>query len=198
MRRLETQADILLSWLNGGPFNFYRADTGERPVLIEAKTDRARIKRLINNLQCLQAALNSLSDSTACERSRRRINWLEYNVAKCSRHYRVKPLFWADRERREIELLHFEEGPASAEYEAFVLVSELASAGLIDRIVRCSRCRDKWVFRGRKNQRYCSRKCRQRDYEASEKRKRQRRRYMREYYHKWLSADAKRCPKKRR
>jgi hypothetical protein len=157
----------LVKWLN--------TETGP---LRERNRDKTRIKRLIGRLQTL---------STALRETPRSVHAQEGEVFAIMKHYKMRPLFLAAFDRNEIEIAHQLIGHGSEEGQAIEALQALVAEGLLDRITMCSQCGTKWIFRARKNQQYCSERCRQNRYEGSAERKAQRREYMRKYYRDYLS-----------
>src|ERR1035438_4556927 len=110
MRRLTklqqtTSFEVLISWLNGEPLTTLD-EVNPKPITTTATpAERARICRLIANLQAMQTFLDSVYDPTSI-RHRRRLNELEYGTWKCIQRYEMLPVFVADRDdpRRGISL----------------------------------------------------------------------------------------------
>lgn len=64
---------------------------------------------------------------------------------------------------------------------ALQMILDLARAGYLTRLRRCSHCR-RWVYAKFRHQNFCSTKCQQKHYTQSEEWKAHRREYMRRYY----------------
>lgn len=193
-RRLTTEGsafsgDWLVAWLN--------ASTGH---LRERNGDKGRIKILIERLRALSIALREYSatlsdfdrksgrrkEEAAALLTRQGNHWrqCEREVYACTKRYKMRPLFTASLEDAgEIEAA-FEPvaGGSMEEWQAIASLWELIRDGDLERVMTCAECQVRWVFRKKKDQRYCSGKCRQSRYEGSPKRKTRRREYMRVYY----------------
>lgn len=76
------------------------------------------------------------------------------------------------------------------EGEALDLVLELARAGYLNRLRRCTQC-ERWLYAKCRHQNFCSMKCQQKRYTRSEKFRAHRRQYMRDYYRRTYSATRK-------
>lgn len=70
---------------------------------------------------------------------------------------------------------------------ALQLILDLAKAGYLNRLRRCSHCRS-WLYAKFRHQNFCSTKCQQKHYTQSEEWKDHRRKYMRRYYQTNLSS----------
>lgn len=64
---------------------------------------------------------------------------------------------------------------------ALQMILDLARAGYLNRLRRCSHCR-RWLYAKFRHQNFCSTKCQQKHYTQSEEWKAHRREYMRRYY----------------
>ena len=64
---------------------------------------------------------------------------------------------------------------------ALQMILDLARAGYLTRLRRCSHCR-RWLYAKFRHQNFCSTKCQQKHYTQSEEWKAHRREYMRHYY----------------
>jgi hypothetical protein len=68
------------------------------------------------------------------------------------------------------------------ESQALRAIEELLRAGFLDRLALCAQCKQRWVFRQRKKDRFCKRQCRQNWYEQTSRRKEDRKGYFRKRY----------------
>ena len=69
-----------------------------------------------------------------------------------------------------------------AKFAPLDMIFDLARAGLLNRLRRCSHCRN-WLYAKSKVQIFCSTKCQQRHFTATEAFKAHRREYMRRWYY---------------
>ena len=73
---------------------------------------------------------------------------------------------------------------------ALQMILDLARAGYLNRLRRCSHCR-RWLYAKFRHQHFCSTKCQQKHYTQSEEWKAHRREYMRHYYQLTAKPDVK-------
>lgn len=73
---------------------------------------------------------------------------------------------------------------------ALQMILDLARAGYLNRLRRCSACR-RWLYAKFRHQNFCSTKCQQKHYTQSEEWKAHRREYMRRYYQLTAKSDVK-------
>jgi hypothetical protein len=108
---------------------------------------------------------------------------LEEELRKRTRRYVSYPDYrhWHDGSSR-ITIARVPINTALEEGQATDNLLVLSSGLLLDRLVRCSECGERWLFRVRRTDRHCSRACRQQCYEAKPQRKKQKRKYRSRYY----------------
>jgi hypothetical protein len=174
----EPQAKWLVEWLNA-----------EKGHLREQDGDKTRIKVLISRLKALSSALKA--DPLKGRKE-------EAELATCTRRYLMSPIFEVaygpgvgGRGVIENNFLWLR-GAGINEGQAIAALRELVDRRRVDpdsleRLTLCAQCGVRWIFRSRKDRQFCSEKCRQSRYEASPRRKNQRRKYMKDYYQKQLS-----------
>jgi len=178
-RRLETanskgRAEWLVKWLNeeNGPF-----------WMKERNGDKMRIRTLIARLQALLKAVKDAPEQ---------IPEREEAILASMRHYTMRPGFAAVESTGEIETFEDWTDVDIEESQALEALQALVLDRMFDRLTICAECREKLVVRWRKDQQYCSRKCRQKRYEGSTPRRKRKKQYMRDYYRDHLSSGRKR------
>jgi len=175
----ERQVKWLVEWLNT-----------EKGHLREQGGDKTRIKVLIGRLQALSSALKPDPLKGRKEQA---------ELAACTRRYLMNPIFEVaygpgvgGRGLIENNFLWLR-GAGLNEGQAIAALRELVERRRVDpdsleRLTLCAQCGVRWIFRSRKDRQFCSERCRQSRYEASPRRKDQRREYMKDYYQKQLSS----------
>jgi len=175
----ERQVKWLVEWLNT-----------EKGHLREQGGDKTRIKVLIGRLQALSSALKPDPLKGRKEQA---------ELAACTRRYLMNPIFEVaygpgvgGRGLIENNFLWLR-GAGLNEGQAIAALRELVERRRVDpdsleRLTLCAQCGVRWIFRSRKDRQFCSERCRQSRYEASPRRKDQRREYMQDYYQKQLSS----------
>ncbi len=173
----EAPGEWLAWWLND-----YRERAG----------DKTRIRELIARLQALWDFMPDLEPSQAVPDNfdYQKMLKLEAGVANCTRRYKSSPSFMAHYDCRVGFVNSNESGATPEEWCAIEALEILVTSRMIDRLTYCSGCGKRWVFRSRKNHKFCSRHCRQARYESSPNRKTRRLEYMRWYYSQYQSPKA--------
>jgi hypothetical protein len=152
--------------------------------------DKTRVLELIPKLQELHVSLDSAPPAWQQIGLERwdaltgKLNQLSNDINERTRRYRGQLTFLPDLRSGAVRD-GFGWLPHSAtlhEGQALEDLIQLARTGNLDRLALCAQCRQRWVFRSRKNRRYCSDKCCQEEYEKSPERKEQKRKYQIDYY----------------
>lgn len=173
----------LVAWLNT-----------ERGHLRERDGDKTRIRVLISRLHALSNALKAESLKRPAAEADEEMNEAyaklceaEDAVNVCTRRYKMRPLFLfkgspEGDDRLENAYLRLAGGGVN-EWQAIEVLQELVRSRLLDRLALCAQCGVKWIFRWRKDKQACGERCRQKQYESSERRKTERTSYALWYYH---------------
>jgi hypothetical protein len=176
----------LVEWLNA-------AQGPHVAKSVKSARDRLRIIVLIERLQALARAAAILErqyDYNEFIRLRSEMDkvWVAVNALTYDR-YDILQGFCPTGGWQYIDVVEERRGFLSDdEYRAYLTVRDLVRLRSFNRLTKCDQCQVMWIFRRRKNQHYCSEKCRQNRYESSADRKKQRREYMREYQRKLRKA----------
>ena len=96
------------------------------------------------------------------------------------KRYKVYPRLFVQIE--EALLVNWESANSAATMVNMIV--RLAQAGYLLRVRRCKEC-EKWFFARFNHQLFCSQKCRQKDFNQSEKGRQHRADYMRDYMRKY-------------
>jgi hypothetical protein len=82
-----------------------------------------------------------------------------------------------------------------SEHLAVAAIVELSNRQLLDRVRLCDNCQKKWLFARFSTQRFCSERCRMKEFSSRESFKAERREYMRKRYWTLKRMKAKRKPR---
>jgi hypothetical protein len=180
----EAQAARLIAWLN------------------EASKDkpRERIRSLLRDIRASIQAGDTLKRQglPLFSTADRRLEKLTRRISDSLRRYKFYPFVWATTSRVSVWSwmpAHGPDGKPSldadvklyTEFKAVRDIMGLAGAKLLPRIKEC-RC-GKWMFLRFSHQRFCSSKCREKEFRSSPESKAYRREKAREYY--WLHKSGK-------
>jgi hypothetical protein len=169
----EAPGEWLAWWLNEVP---------------ECQGDKTRIQTLIQRIQALWAFMPEPLEPTQSapnDFDHARLLQLEHEVAECTDRYRTSPSFIAGWECRVGVSYVWKSCGTPYEQNAFEALEMLVRSGTIDRLTVCDECGKRWIFKKKKGPGYCGRKCRQKHYEATPKRKAEKNEYNKRYYHEY-------------
>ncbi len=175
--------DWLVSWLNGPP---------EVHRLGPVNDGRERIQMLLFHLQALSRELRlpwekRTGESMRACRERQRKEHVHYAaVLNLTQRWST----WLEFVPRGRELKVYDRSIGyfgSEEARAYRVITRLVKQKLLDRLDKCAHCQVNWIFRWRKDRKFCSAKCRQNHYEATPRRKKAKREFMRGYYQNLMS-----------